>query len=433
MNLDRRTIEKIIAIGSLFILLYLGLQNMNVVVSFFSWLLYVLMPFIIAVCCTFFLNVPLKSIEKVLFRPKGDKPVHPLLERLRRPIALILSLLLFGFIIAAFLVVIIPEIGKSLTALAQSIPGAIENFRQWLYTLSSENEYVATILDNMKIDWDFVNNYITNFLQNDAANLLTFTMGMVQQVISLAINFFLGLVLSIYTLMRKEKIAKNVKQLIYAVLPEKFGDYLCEIGTLTNQSFYNCITGQMMECVILGTLTALGMTIFGFPYAALIGVMIAILSWIPMFGVGIGAAVGGLIILTVDPIQAIWFVVYMVCLQQIEGNLIYPRVVGNNIGLPPILLISAIILFSNFFGVPGLLVSGAFTSVLYTIIKRFVSKRLRDRAVPEEKFMPSKITLEDARENKAKKRTDIGDLIRSLSKKKDNGEKPEKAEVKKDK
>ena len=122
----------------------------------------------------------------------------------------------------------------------------------------------------------------------------------------------------------------------------------------------------------------------------------------------------------------------MVCLQQIEGNLIYPRVVGNNIGLPPILLISAIILFSNFFGVPGLLVSGAFTSVLYTIIKRFVSKRLRDRAVPEEKFMPSKITLEDARENKAKKRTDIGDLIRSLSKKKDNGEKPEKAEVKKD-
>lgn len=425
MNLDRRSIEKIIAIGTFFILLYLGLQNMNVVWNFFSWLLYVLMPFIVAVCCTFFLNVPLKALEKVLFRPKDGKPVNPTLERMRRPVALFLSILLFAFIIAAFLVVIIPEIGKSLTALAKSIPEALGNLRTWLEDTAKENEYLATLMENVTIDWDVFTDYITNFLKNDAASVVTFTMGMVQQVFSLAINIFLGIVLSVYTLMRKEKISKNVKQLIYAVLPMKIGDYLCEIGSLTNQSFYNCITGQMMECVILGSLTALGMTIFGFPYPALIGVMIAILSWIPMFGVGIGAAIGGLIILTVDPIQAIWFVVYMICLQQIEGNFIYPRVVGNNIGLPPILLISAIILFSNFFGIIGLLVSGAFSAVMYTIIKRFVAKRLRVRKIPEEKFMPVEIEPEEP-EPEEKKSVDLSKLFAKFRKNDKSGSEEKK-------
>ena len=394
MNLDRRNIEKILTIGSFFILLYLGLQNMNVVVSFFSWLMYVLMPFIIAVCCTFFLNVPMTAIEKHLFCKKDGTPINPTLDKLRRPISLILSILLFASIIAAFLIIIIPEIGKSIASIAQAVPGTIQHIREWLDDLSTKNEYIGNFLGNMKIDWDFFNNYITNFLTNDAATVVTSTMGMVQQVFNFAINFLLGFVLSVYTLLRKEKISKNVKQLIYAVMPEKIGDYICEVGSLTNQSFYNCITGQMMECVILGSLTALGMTIFGFPYAALIGVMIAILCWIPMFGVTIGAAIGAVIILTVDPVQAIWFVVFMVCLQQIEGNFIYPKVVGNNIGLPPILLISAIILFSNFFGIIGLLVSGAFASVLYTIIKRFVSKRLLQKKLPEEKFMPETIKLE---------------------------------------
>ena len=142
----------------------------------------------------------------------------------------------------------------------------------------------------------------------------------------------------------------------------------------------------MMECVILGSLTVLGMTIFNFPYAPLIGVMVAILSWIPMFGVGIGAAIGALFILTVSPIQAIWFIVFMICLQQIEGNLIFPRVVGKNIGLPPILLISAIIIFSNFFGIIGLFVCGPVTYVIYTLLRRFTFKRLRAKKVPRRKY-----------------------------------------------
>ncbi len=386
MNLDRKNIEKVLFVGSVLILLYLGLQNMNVVMGFLNWLMYVLMPFIIAICFSFFLNVPLKAIEKKLFRPKNGKPVKPVLEKMRRPVAITLSIAIFVAIIGVFLIIIIPEIGKSLNSLATSIPGTVQQVREWLSEQSEENEYVAQVMSNVTIDWDFINNGITHFLQNDAAGLVSNAMNMIGSIISIAVNFFLGIVLAVYALARKEKIATSVKKLLYATMPMKAADYIVEVGALTNKSFYNCITGQMMECVILGSLTALGMTIFGFPYAALIGVMVAILSWIPMFGVYIGAGIGALFILTQSPIQAVWFIVFMICLQQIEGNLIFPRVVGSNIGLPPILLISAIILFSNFFGVIGLLVSGAVTSVLYTLIRRFVFSRLRERKIPRRKY-----------------------------------------------
>lgn len=386
MNLDRKNMEKILFMGIVFILIYLGLQNMNIVFEFLGWVLQVLMPFIIAVCCTFFLNVPLKAIEKRLFQPKNGKPVKPILEKMRRPVALVLSIAIFIAVIGAFLIIIIPEIGRSLNALAAAIPGAINQFRDWITEQGENNEMVQEALDNVKIDWDDITKYVTSFLQNDAAALVSYAMTMVSSIVNIAVNAFLGIVLSIYTVMSKEKIAINVKKLIYAALPQKAADFIVEVGHLTNKSFYNSITGQMMECVILGSLTALGMTIFGFPYAPLVGVMVAILSWIPMFGIWIGAGIGALFVLTNDPIQAIWFLVFMVCLQQIEGNFIFPRVVGNNMGLPPILMIAAIVLFSNFFGIIGLIVSCPVTSVVYTLTRRFIFTRLRSKKIPHSKY-----------------------------------------------
>lgn len=394
MELNRRNMEKLFAVIVASILVYLGLQNMNVVAEFLTWLLYVLMPFIIAICCTFFLNVPLKAIEKRLFRSKDGKPVSKLKEKARRPLAITLSILIFVLVIGVFLIIIIPEITKSITALAQSIPDAINNLREWLDNFAKENEYFNEIYSNVSINWNDIKDTATNFLKNDAAGLVNYVMGMLTSAVSIAINIFLGIVLSVYTLAKKEKIASDTKKLIYAVFPSKTADFIVEVGSLTNQSFYNCITGQMMECVILGSLTALGMTIFGFPYAPLVGVMVAILSWIPMFGVGIGAAIGALFLLTSSPIQAVWFVIFMICLQQIEGNLIFPRVVGSNIGLPPILLISAIVLFSNFFGIIGLLISGAVSSVLYTLVKRFVNKKIVEKKISKEKYeIPNEAVL----------------------------------------
>lgn len=405
MKLDRKNIEKILFLGTALILIYLGLQNMNIVVQFFVWVLGVLTPFLIAVCCTFFLNVPLKAIEKSLFRPKNGKQIHPFFDRIRRPVAIVMSITLFLLIIGAFLIIIIPEIVKSINDIAHAIPDALKTLNENVQQFARDNEYAAniakfinpdygtetivdgqTVINEEIIDAAALSSYFTGMLTDNAGGLVSYTVNMVSSVVSIALNIFLGLVLSIYTLMKKEKIAANVKKLIYAALPVKGADFIIEVGHLTNKSFYNSITGQMMECVILGGLTALGMTIFGFPYAALVGVMVAVLCWIPMFGVWIGAGIGTLFVLTKDPVQAIWFLVFMVCLQQIEGNFIFPRVVGSNMGLPPILMISAIVLFGNFFGFIGLIISCPVTSVVYTLTRRFVFTRLRKKKIPHSKF-----------------------------------------------
>lgn len=386
MNLDKTNMKKIFLLCIGVILVYLGLQNMNIVFDFLGWVGYVLMPFIISGCLTFFLNVPLKAIEKHLFRSKNGKPVSQAKEKARRPLAIVLSLAIFILIIGVLLVIVIPELAKSVQMLANSIPSALNRLQEWINELCEQNESINDFVSGLSIDWNLISTTIMNFLKDDAADFVGSIMNMLTSVVSITVNIFLGVVLSIYTLMRKEKLSSDFKKLLYSILPMKTCDYIVEVAALTNQSFYNCITGQMTECVILGTLTALGMTIFGFPYAPLIGVLIAILSWIPMFGVGIGIVIGALLILTVSPVQAFWFIIFMICLQQIEGNVIFPRVVGSNIGLPPIFLVSAIILFSNFFGIIGLFVSGAVTSVIYALVRRFVYARIKERNIPKEKY-----------------------------------------------
>ena len=333
-------------------------------------------------------------------------PLPPILDKLRRPVALFLSIAIFLVVIVAFLIVIIPEIGKSINSLILAIPDAANNINTQIKEWADDNDYVLQVIkffnpeygenivqngkvvgvNTIVINSDAITGALSGFLSNNAGGLVNYTMNMLSSVFNAAVNVFLGIVLSIYALIKKEKIASDVKKFIYAVLPSKSADFIVEVGTLTNKSFYNTITGQMMECVILGSLTALGMTILGFPYAALVGVMVAIFSWVPMFGVYIGAGIGALFLLTSDPMQALWFIVFMICLQQIEGNLIYPRVVGNNVGLPPIIVISAIVLFGNFFGIIGLLICVPITSVLYTLVRRLVFTKLRAKKIPHEKY-----------------------------------------------
>lgn len=416
MKMNRQNSIKIFFLAVSIILVYIGFQHLDIIGSFLLWLLQIFVPFIIAGCFTFFLNVPLNAIERRLFRAKEGEPKNPFKEKIRRPLAITMSISMFVLILGIFLVIIIPEISNSLQKIAGSIPDAFYDFRNWMKDLSNRYDWAKAIYDNINIDWESIGPNIANFITNNVANffdstmnLLNSTMKVVSSVISITINIFLGIVLAVYILAKKEKISSHLKKFLYAVFPSKAVDYMIEVGEMTNRSFYNSITGQMMECVIIGSLTGFGMAILGFPYAALVGVVIAICSWIPMFGITIGTVIGTLFILTVSPVQAIWFVVFMVCLQQIEGNLIYPRVVGSNVGLPPIVLIAAIVVFSGFFGIIGLLVSAPVTSVIYTLLKRFVRTRLKERNIPEEKYAeksglpeykPKRITKEDLRNNK---------------------------------
>lgn len=386
MELNRKNMTRMFFLAAIIILFYLSFKHMNVVFAFISWLFGVMTPFLIAGCVIFLLNVPLKAIERHLFRPKNGKPVSRFKEKARRPIAITLSIALFVAIITAFLLIIIPEISKSLTSLAKSIPATIENIQKWFTELAERDDMIGEIVSQINIDWNKIGNTATDFLSNNSMTLVSSVISFVSTLFGIAVNLFLGIVLAVYVLAKKEKISSDVKKLLYSVLPTKKADFIVEVGRLTNKSFYNSVTGQMIECLIIGSLTALGMTIFGFPYAALGGVVVAITSWIPMFGIFIGTGIVSILLLTSDPMQALWFIIYMVILQQIEGNLIFPRVVGSKIGLPPIILISAIILFSNFFGIIGLLVCGPVTFVIYTMIRKFVYQRIDRKKIPREKY-----------------------------------------------
>lgn len=387
MEFNRKTMVRIFLLAACIILFYLSFNHMNLVFGFIGWLIEVLTPFIIAGVVIFILNVPLKVIERHLFRPKNGKPVSALKEKLRRPIAIVLAISFFLLVITAFLVVIIPEIGRSLKTIAEAIPGVISRLQEWLAEMSKREDFWGQVASQFNIDWDTLNKQIVSFLQDNGSTLINSFVTVITTTFTTVVNVFLGVVLAVYILAKKEMISSEVKKIVYSILPMKKADLVVEVGTLTNQSFYNSITGQMIECVIIGLLTALGMTIFGFPYAALGGVVVAIMSWVPMFGIFIGSAVVALLLLaTADPWQALWFIIYMVILQQIEGNLIFPRVVGSRIGLPPIIMISAIVLFSAFFGLIGLLVSGPVTYVIYTLIRRFVYRRIKEKNIPAYKY-----------------------------------------------
>lgn len=391
MEFNRKNMTRLFLLSACVILFYLSFKHMDIVFSFIGWLIGVLTPFIIAGVVIILLNVPLKMIERYLFRPHNGKPVHPVQEKLRRPLAIVLSISIYLAIIAVFLIIIIPEISKSLMAIAEKIPATIDSMQEWLNEMSEQEDFFGNIAQQVKanIEWDTLNSTLVNFLQDNSSTLVSSAWTIITSVISVALNLFLGIVLAVYVLAKKEKIASDVKRFIYSALSTSKADFIVEVGQLTNQSFYNSITGQMMECVIIGLLTAFGMSIFGFPYAALGGVVVAITSWIPMFGIFIGSAIVSLLLLaTAGPMQAIWFIVYMVVLQQIEGNLIFPRVVGSRIGLPPIIMISAIVLFSAFFGIIGLLVCGPVTYVIYTLGKRVISSRIVKKNIPESKYAP---------------------------------------------
>ena len=287
MNMDRKTIAKIFFLAVCIILVYIGFQHLDIIGSFLLWLLQIFVPFIIAGCFTFFLNVPLNAIEKRMFLSKNGEPVSPVKEKLRRPLAITMSISIFVLILGVFLIIIIPEISNSLQKIAGSIPVAFEQVQDTLTDWGNRYDWAKPIIEVLDVDWGSMGSNISKFITGNISNFfsstmdfLNSTMKVLSSVISTVVNIFLGIVLAVYFLANKEKISSNVKKILYALLPSKAVDYVIEVGVMTNKSFYNSITGQMMECVIIGCLTGFGMAILGFPYASLVAVLIAICSWI---------------------------------------------------------------------------------------------------------------------------------------------------------
>ena len=381
MPWNRKQIRVLFALVAFGVLLFVGLQNLGTVWGFVQILIGLLMPFIIGLCIAFILSVPMRAVETHLFRPL-DKKCGRIWRKIRRPLVATVTLLLALGVLAAAVFLIIPELGRSLRTLADSIPGFIARAQAWLTELAQKYPQWQDWINDLQLDWNAIAQKLLAFAQSGAVDLFNSTVSLATSIFSGVFNLFLGVIFAMYVLMQKETLARQITNVLRAHLPDAKTDRLLEIGRLSNRTFSRFLTGQCLEAVILGLMFFVTMCIFRFPYALMIAVLIAVLALIPIFGAIIGCVVGAFLIFVGDPMQAFWFVVMFLILQQIEGNFIYPKVVGTSVGLPSIWVLAAVTVGGGVMGIFGMLVAVPLSSVLYSLLRDSTNRRLARRGIP---------------------------------------------------
>lgn len=361
------------------------LRNLPGVFRYLGALAGIAAPFLVGLCIAFILNVPMQAVESELFPPKMQKK-HAKLYRARRPVSLVFTILLVIAVIFLVLFIVIPEVVRTFQTLRASIPGFVERVRNWWGTVAQKFPQQDIWAARAQPEWDKILETAFRFLQNRATSLFQSTMGLATSVFSGILNFFIGMVFAIYVLLRKEILSRQCRKMLYAYFPERAADEIIRICKLASRTFSKFISGQCLEAILLGTLFFIFMSIFRFPYAMMISVLIAFTALIPIFGAFIGCAVGIFLIFVIDPMKALWFFILFLVLQQLENNFIYPRVVGSSVGLPAMWVMTAVVLGGSMWGIMGMLIMVPLCSVLYTLFRESVNRKLLKRQTPSDKF-----------------------------------------------
>ncbi len=359
---------------------YVALQHLSTVAMALGWLVGILAPFLLGGAIAFVLNVPMRAIERHLY-PKAKRGAA-----LRRPLALVLTLVAVIGVLVLASCVIGPGVKDAVKSIAAQAPAAFDRLYDWLLGLEQYLPQIEDMVESLAIDWKSLSQKAISLAQSWGGSLLSTGGGLIGGVVSGVSTFVIGLIFSFYILLQKEKLARQGRQVLYALLPLKRADRALEVLRLANRTFSSFLSGQCTEAVILGTLFVVTMTIFRLPYALLVGVLIALTALIPIVGAFIGCGVGALLIAVTDPWKALVFVILFLVLQQIEGNLIYPHVVGSSVGLPSIWVLAAVTLGGKLMGVAGMLFFIPLCSVLYALFRDFVKDRLEEKKVPARKW-----------------------------------------------
>ncbi|NBH83704.1 AI-2E family transporter [bacterium C-53] len=328
----------------------------------------ILFPFVLGGGIAFVLNVPMRSVERILPVKKHEK--------LKRPISLVLTLALVSGVLFLVGFLVIPELVRTIASVSESVPVFWENAQAEAEAFFVNYPYIVGYIEEMDVNWKQLIGEIMAFLGNGAGTVLSSTVSAAMSVINGLTTFFIGFVFAIYILLQKETLGRQVRKALRAFLPERTGAVILEIAALTERTFSNFLTGQCLEAVILGLMFFATLTVMRYPYAVLIGVLIAFTALIPIFGAFIGCFVGAFLILMVNPMQALVFVIVFLILQQIEGNLIYPHVVGNSVGLPSIWVLAAVTIGGSVMGITGMLIFIPLCSVFYSLLRDAANARL---------------------------------------------------------
>lgn len=374
MDLNKKNMKNLMILIVFAVLVLVGVQRIENLAAGFVFLMRIVFPFILGGAMAFILNIPMHFLEGRLFAKAKKK-------KLVRPVSLVLSILFVVAILQIVLVVVIPEIAATFASISKNIEAFLPKLEQWLTEAFPDSEQLEMWIDSLEFNWDKIFQSAVNFLKNGAGNVLSSTVTVAKTVINSLMNFFVGFVFACYILLQKEKLSVQVKKVLYAFLPRHAVEKTLQVAALSYKTFSNFVTGQCLEAVILGTMFFVSMSVLRFPYALLVGVLIAFTALIPIFGAFIGCVLGTFLILVSNPVQAIGFVILFFVLQQVEGNLIYPHVVGGSVGLPSIWVLVAVTVGGSLMGVVGMLIFIPLSSVLYALFKGWVHKRLEDRGI----------------------------------------------------
>lgn len=376
MDLNRSTVRQIMRLIAFTLILYWALQNYAYLGGFINASLRIIRPFIFGGIIAFILNVPMRAIERLLL-PETDRPQSKFIRKIRRPVGLILTLLLFFGVIALILTLVIPELINSVTLLAQNLPGFLDSLQKWVQGRLSGYPQIANIVGAYTLDWSAIGSAAVNWLQNSAGGVLTSTASWISLFITSLYSTFFSMIIAIFILAKKETLTRQFRHVMTAYLPEVWTNRILSLTNLFSRTFSSFISGQMTEASIMGVLFMVAMLIFGMPYAPLISVLAAVSDMVPVIGPFIGCVVGVFLIMVNNPVQALWFLILFLSLQQIEQNLIYPRVVGTSVGLPGLWVLVAVMVGGSLYGVLGIFLSIPIFSVFYTLIQESVRKRLQ--------------------------------------------------------
>lgn len=365
---NKKTIMQLILFTIIVIFAFI---NISYLWTFIKYIIAIFMPFIIGAMMAFVLNVLLNVVENKLFK-KLNKKNTKTWKKLKRPVSLVTTFIIIIAIIALILGLIIPQLKNTVELFTENFDSYKTQSVELLEKVGIEKKTINKLNNNI----ENIQEEATKYISKNSDKIMQTTVGVATTVAGTVTTIVLGIVFAIYILLKKEDLTRQFKKLARAYLPEKRQRTLKEISTLSNKTFGNFVSGQCIEALIIGLLCFIGMLILQIPYAPTIAVLVGFTALIPVFGAFIGTAIGAFLILMVDPTKALVFVIFIIILQQLEGNLIYPKVVGNSVGLPGIWVMVAVTVGASIGGILGMLLSVPVCSILYSILRTDVNNRI---------------------------------------------------------
>lgn len=385
MKLDKQTLQYLLILVLLVIGINFLLNNLHVIPQTLGFIFSLLIPFVIGSVIAFIVNVPMKKIEKYLEKETKLKPKN------RRMIALFLAIFLVLGVVVFVIFLVVPAFFKALVDVINALPGMLTSvtteLREWFDSSPQVLDQISTVEKSME---DILGTFMSS-ISSSAGDIAGRVFSFLTSTISTLFNIVVGFVFAIYVLLAKEGLKRQYQKILFAVLPAEKANYVLDFGTLTNHIFSNFLTGQFAEAFINGALYFVGSLIFQFPYGVVISVLMGFCALIPYFGAFIGSFIGAILIASQSVSAAFFFLIFCLVIQQIDGNIIYPRVVGDQIGLPAIWVLVAVTIGASLWGLTGMVVMVPFASVVYSLVTMWINRRLENKRINIDEMEPRKL------------------------------------------